>query len=69
MIGGAAARGTTLFVTRHYMDEAEYCGRVSVMVDGRIMALDSPARLKKMYGAASMDEVFRLLARGAERGG
>jgi ABC-2 type transport system ATP-binding protein len=51
------------------MDEAEYCGRVSVMVDGRIMALDSPARLKKMYGAASMDEVFRLLARGAERGG
>ena len=69
MIGGAAAGGTTLFVTTHYMDEAEYCGRVPAMVDGRIMALDSPARLKKMYGAASMDEVFRLLARGAERGG
>lgn len=68
MISGAAAEGTTLFVTTHYMDEAEYCGRVSVMVDGRIMALDSPAALKQTYGACSMDEVFRLLARGAKRG-
>lgn len=67
MISGAAAEGTTLFVTTHYMDEAEYCGRVSVMVDGRIMALDSPAALKRTYGAASMDGVFRLLARGAKR--
>lgn len=69
MIGGAAAEGTTLFVTTHYMDEAEYCGRVSVMVDGRIMALDTPAALKKTFGAATMDEVFRLLARSAGRGG
>ena len=63
----AAAGGTTLFVTTHYMDEAEYCSRVSIMVDGRIRALDTPARLKQQFAARSMDEVFRLLARGAQR--
>lgn len=63
MIYRAAARGVTIFVTTHYMDEAEYCNRVSIMVDGRIEALDTPAQLKKRYAAASMDEVFRALAR------
>ena len=63
----AAAGGTTVFVTTHYMDEAEYCSRVSVMVDGRIRALGTPAALKKQYAAATMDEVFRTLARGAKR--
>ena len=67
MIYEAAAGGTTLFVTTHYMDEAEYCSRVSIMVDGRIRALDTPARLKQQFAARSMDEVFRLLARGAQR--
>ena len=67
MIYEAAAGGTTLFVTTHYMDEAEYCSRVSIMVDGRIRALDTPARLKQQFAARSMDEVFRLLARGAKR--
>ena len=60
--------GTTIFVTTHYMDEAEYCSRVSVMVDGEVRALDSPARLKKQFNAGSMDEVFRSLAREAKRG-
>ena len=67
MIYEAAAGGTTLFVTTHYMDEAEYCSRVSIMVDGRIRALDTPSRLKQQYAARSMDELFRLLARGAQR--
>lgn len=67
MIYEAAAGGTTLFVTTHYMDEAEYCSRVSIMVDGRIRALDTPASLKQQYAARSMDELFRLLARGAKR--
>lgn len=67
MIYDAAEAGTTVFVTTHYMDEAEYCDRVSVMVDGRIDALDSPGRLKERFGAADMDEVFRILARGAKR--
>ena len=49
------------------MDEAEYCSRVSIMVDGRIRALDTPARLKQQFAARSMDEVFRPLARGAQR--
>ena len=53
----------TVFVTTHYMDEAEYCDRVSIMVDGRIEALDTPARLKSSFGAANMDEVFLKLAR------
>lgn len=67
MIYGAAAQGTTIFVTTHYMDEAEYCSRVSIMVDGIIRALDTPSGLKEKYEAASMDKVFRILARGAER--
>ena len=68
MIYQASSEGTTIFVTTHYMDEAEYCHRVSMMVDGQIKALDTPADLKKTFNAASMDEVFRTLARGAKRG-
>lgn len=67
MIYEAASGGTTVFVTTHYMDEAEYCSRVSIMVDGKIEALGAPAELKRQYGAESMDEVFRTLARGAKR--
>lgn len=67
MIYVAAENGTTVFVTTHYMDEAEYCNRVSIMVDGRIEALDTPAQLKKTYAAKSMDEVFLKLARKARR--
>lgn len=63
MIYNAAAKGITVFVTTHYMDEAEYCDRVSIMVDGRIEALDTPERLKKKYMAKNMDEVFLKLAR------
>lgn len=62
-----ANRGTTVFVTTHYMDEAEYCARVSIMVDGEVRALDTPAALKRQFAAASMDEVFRTIARGAKR--
>lgn len=69
MIYEAANSGTTIFVTTHYMDEAEYCTRVSIMVDGEVRALDTPARLKEQFAAESMDEVFRILARGAKRGG
>jgi len=65
MIYAAAAGGTTVFVTTHYMDEAEYCDRVSIMVAGRIAALGTPAELKARFGAASMDEVFVRLARPA----
>ena len=68
MIYQASSDGTTIFVTTHYMDEAEYCHRVSMMVDGQIKALDTPGNLKKTFNAASMDEVFRTLARGAKRG-
>ncbi|MBU2652358.1 MAG: ABC transporter ATP-binding protein [Bacteroidetes bacterium] len=64
MIYEAANSGITVFVTTHYMDEAEYCERVSIMVAGRIEALDTPERLKKKYHASSMDEVFLKLARG-----
>ena len=67
MIYEAAAGGTTVFVTTHYMDEAEYCSRVSIMVDGKIEALGAPAELKREFGTESMDEVFRILARGAKR--
>ncbi len=67
LIYEAAAEGTTVFVTTHYMDEAEYCTRVSIMVDGRIRALGAPAELKKQFAAGSMDEVFRTLARTAKR--
>jgi ABC-2 type transport system ATP-binding protein len=67
MIYSAAESGITVFVTTHYMDEAEYCNRVSIMVDGRIDALDTPQALKKTFTAASMDEVFLKLARKAVR--
>lgn len=63
LIYEAADRGITIFVTTHYMDEAEYCNRVSIMVDGRIDALDSPRKLKEKYGTKSMDGVFMKLAR------
>lgn len=64
LIYQAAYDGVTLMVTTHYMEEAEYCNRISMMVDGRIEALDTPSKMKKNYQAASMDEVFRKLARG-----
>lgn len=67
LIYKAADRGITVFVTTHYMDEAEYCDRVSIMVDGRIEALDTPAGLKQAYAAESMYEVFLTLARKARR--
>ena len=67
MIYDASDRGITIFVTTHYMDEAEYCDRVSIMVDGKIAALDTPANLKKQFNAKNMDEVFYELARGAKR--
>jgi ABC-2 type transport system ATP-binding protein len=63
LIYQAADEGVTIFVTTHYMDEAEYCNRVSIMVDGRIDALDTPGNLKTRFGASSMDEVFLKLAR------
>lgn len=63
LIYEAAHKGITVFVTTHYMDEAEYCDRVSIMVDGRIEALDSPVRLKEKYEASSINEVFLRLAR------
>ena len=68
MINESAKNGVTVFVTTHYMDEAEYCDRVSIMVDGRIEDLDSPAALKQKYGVENMDGVFTLLAGRAERG-
>lgn len=67
LIYRASADGMTVFVTTHYLDEAEYCNRVSIMVDGRIDALDTPANLKERYGAWTMDEVFRTIARSATR--
>lgn len=67
MIYEAANSGVTIFVTTHYMDEAEYCNRISIMVDGQIEALDSPAHLKATFNATSMDDVFYQLARGAKR--
>jgi len=66
LIYDASARGITVFVTTHYMDEAEYCDRVSIMVDGRIDALDTPEQLMKTYNAHNMDEVFLQLARRAK---
>jgi ABC-2 type transport system ATP-binding protein len=68
MIFEAASRGTTVFATTHYMDEAEYCNRVSIMVDGQIAALGSPDELKEKYNVKDMGEVFLQLARGAKRG-
>jgi len=63
LIYEASHNGVTIFVTTHYMDEAEYCDRVSIMVNGKIEALDTPKQLKKMFDASSMDEVFLKLAR------
>jgi ABC-2 type transport system ATP-binding protein len=68
MIFEASARGTTVFVTTHYMDEAEYCHRVSIMVDGQVEALDTPDALKQKYMAKDMGDVFLHLARRAKRG-
>ena len=67
LIYQAADRGITVFVTTHYMDEAEYCDRVSIMVDGRIEALDTPRGLKEKFHAQTMDDVFQQLARKAVR--
>lgn len=68
LIYRATEDGTTVFVTTHYMDEAEYCDRVSIMVDGKIKAMGTPGELKGEFNAQTMDEVFRHLARGAVRG-
>ncbi len=67
LIYEAADKGVTIFVTTHYMDEAEYCDRVSIMVDGRIDALDTPVSLKQHFDAQSMDQVFQKLARTSKR--
>jgi len=67
LIYDAADKGITIFVTTHYLDEAEYCNRVTIMVDGKIEALDSPGGLRQKFGVASMDEVFYKLARQAKR--
>ena len=67
LIYEASERGITVFVTTHYMDEAEYCDRISIMVDGKIEVLDTPSNLKRNFNAASMDEVFYQLARSAKR--
>jgi ABC-2 type transport system ATP-binding protein len=68
LIYEAAAGGTTIFVTTHYMDEAEYCDRISIMVAGRVGALGTPADLKRTFEVASIDDLFVLLARpGASR--
>ena len=64
MIYKTADSGTTVFVTTHYMDEAEYCDRVSIMVDGKIEALDTPKKLKEQFNVTSMNDVFLKLARG-----
>ena len=67
LIRQAARRGITVFVTTHYMDEAEYCDRISIMVDGEISAMGTPDELKRRLGLATMDEVFTHLARQANR--
>lgn len=67
LIYQASSAGMTVFVTTHYLDEAEYCHRVSIMVDGAVKALDTPAALKERYGVATIDEVFRRLAATATR--
>ncbi|MBD5370761.1 MAG: ABC transporter ATP-binding protein [Bacteroides sp.] len=68
LIYKVSSEGMTVFVTTHYLDESEYCNRVSIMVDGRIKALDSPAALKERYHVGTMDAVFRTVAEGALRG-
>lgn len=67
LISETASRGTTIFVTTHYMDEAEYCDTISIMVDGRIEAMGSPSELKKQYSANGIDEIFISLARKSNR--
>lgn len=67
MIQQASKQNITVFVTTHYMDEAEYCSRVSIMVDGRIEELDKPSALREKFNAQSMGEVFYTLARRAKR--
>lgn len=67
LIYDAAARGITVFVTTHYMDEADYCDRLSIMVDGQIRAIGTPDQLKKEFGQKDMDGVFTYLARGSSR--
>lgn len=67
LIYESASRGITVFVTTHYMDEAEYCDRISIMSEGRIVALDTPENLKKQYNAVSIDEVFVKIARSPEK--
>ena len=67
LIYAASDSGITIFVTTHYMDEAEYCNRITMMVDGFIKALDTPTNLKHQFSATTMDEVFFELARGANR--
>lgn len=67
LIYKVSAAGMTVFVTTHYLDEAEYCKRVSIMVDGKISAMDSPAALKEKYHAATIDDVFRIVAKDAKR--
>ena len=68
LIYKSSSEGMTVFVTTHYLDEAEYCNRVSIMVDGRIETLDTPAALKERYHADTMDQVFRIVASGGIRG-
>jgi drug efflux transport system ATP-binding protein len=68
LIYNAADQGITVFVTTHYMDEAEYCNRISIMVDGKIEALDSPHQLKRKFNTSDMNDVFFQLARKAQRG-
>nr|MBP9982722.1 ABC transporter ATP-binding protein [Prevotella sp.] len=67
LIYEAAAEGITGFVPTHYMDEAEYCDRISIMVDGQIKALGTPSQLKSQFGVNDMDSVFTMLARKAQR--
>lgn len=67
LIYDASMAGITVFVTTHYMDEAEYCNRISIMVDGKIKALDTPKQLKEKYKAPDIDTVFQKLARSAQR--
>ena len=67
LIYDAAHRGITVFVTTHYMDEAEYCDRISIMVDGKISAMGSPEELKRTLNQPDMDHVFTYLARQAQR--
>ncbi|MDR1725465.1 MAG: ABC transporter ATP-binding protein [Bacteroidales bacterium] len=67
LIYESSEKGITIFVTTHYMDEAEYCDRISLMVDGKIVALDTPQKLKQIFNVTTMDEVFYSIARNAKR--